>query len=95
MTDRVTTKQLDAVCESINRRLGLPTAPYTKHDDGTFTPNAGVYHLSGQYGGWSLDRMTDTPGGTGVSCIIGTTTKRDLINRMRAYLDGINAGATA
>jgi len=87
--DRVTVKQLNNVCESINRRFGLPLAPYTRNEDGTYTPNAGVYHIGQQYGGYSLDRMSDTPGCTGISVVIGTTTKRDLMNQMRAFVGGL------
>jgi hypothetical protein len=93
MSDRVTIKQLDSMCESINRRLGLPLAPYTRNDDGSFTPNAGVYHIGQQYGGCSLDRMSDTPGCTGISVVFHTTTKRELMAQMRAYLAGLEVAA--
>lgn len=88
--DRITLAKLEGLCDSINRLLGLPLAPYTKHDDGRFTPNAGVYHLSGQYGGWSLETMADD-GSTGTHVIFPTSTKRELYDRMRAYIDGIQA----
>lgn len=91
MSERITIKQLEGLCETINRVQGLPLAPYTRHDDGRFTPNAGAYHIGQQYGGCSLDRMSDRQGCTGISTVIGTTTKRDLYYRMHAFLDGLMA----
>ena len=90
MTDRITLQKLEGICDSINRVAGLPLAPYTKHADGTYTPNAGAYHLSGQYGGWSLETMAGD-GSTGTHVIFSTCTKRELYVQMRAYLQGMQA----
>jgi hypothetical protein len=92
MKTQVTIKQLEAIVANINRLTNSPAEQYTKQADGSYTPNANCYHLSGAYGGYALHRMSSTPGCTGVSDIFGGhMPKRELANRMWAFLAGLEA----
>jgi hypothetical protein len=93
MTTRITEKDLQAVCARINRTCGTPLAPYSKAADGTFGPNANAYLIDYAYGGASLHQMSGTPGCTGERDVLGCghITKRDLYERMHAFLRGIDA----
>ena len=75
--ERITYKNLQALCDRINRIKGAPMEPYSKGEDGRYVANVGNYHLSHAFGG------VITP----FDC--GHVTKRDLWNRMQAYLLGL------
>jgi hypothetical protein len=83
MIARVTAAQLEAAVNRLNRITGSPQQPYANG-----LPREGNYHLSGSYGGWALHRMTKD-GGTFDVLNTGHINKRDLINRMYAYTNGI------
>ena len=81
---RITQKDLEAVCNRINITTKSPLAPYDK----TFGCQVGNYHLSYAYGGVALHRMSNTHGG--ISDIFsGHMPKRELYYRMHAYLSGL------
>lgn len=80
--ERTTQKQLDFLCERINAAQKTPAKPY----DDKFVCQIGNYHLSGAYGGVSLHQMTNESGGVRDVFSCGHVTKRDLYNRMSAYL---------
>ena len=84
---------LDHLVNMINRATDSPMEPHTKGEDGKFTANIGNYHLSWAYGGVCLECMENEDGGVSSAINSGFTTKRDLYNRMRAFLDGIQAKA--
>lgn len=88
---RITEKNLRAVVDRINRTMGTPMAPYSKGADGHYTPCGNAYLLSLAYGGASLHQMMPT--GTGERDVLGCghVTKRDLYDRMHAFLAGIDA----
>lgn len=89
MTNRITNKDLQAVCDRINRMAGMPLEPYSKID-GKHVANIGCYHLSGAYGGVALHRMGNDGGG--VSDVFGHhMPKRDLYDRMHAFIAGFLA----
>lgn len=93
MADRITDNHLEVLIGILNRLTGMPEAPYMKQADGTHKPMAGCYHLSHAYGGVSLHRMSMTEGCTGVSEPLSTghITKRDLYERIYAYIRGIES----
>lgn len=80
---------LNAVVARINRVTGSPQTPYTRTDDKTVC-NIGNYHLDSAYGGHSLVRMHNDGGGI-ESIISGFHSKRDLYNRMQAFISGLDA----
>ena len=91
---RITDKQLQAVCDRINKLFNLPLTPYKPYDAavGRAQPNAGVYHLSHAYGGVSLHRMSERGGCTGVNDVFsrGHMPKRELYELMHAFLRGVD-----
>jgi hypothetical protein len=93
--DRITDKFLQAVCDRINRACGTPMQPYAKDDTGAYKPQARAYHLSRAYGGVSLHQMCDE--GSGVHDVFGCghVPKRDLSERMFAFLRGIETAKEA
>ncbi len=91
---RITNKDLEAVVARINRTMGTPQAPYIRNEaTGRHEPQANCYHLDYAYGGVSLHRMSDMPGCTGVDNVfsIGHVSKRELYDRMQAFLRGVEA----
>jgi hypothetical protein len=90
--ERITDKHLEAVCKRINITLGMPLEPYSKGADGRNVANVGNFHISHAYGGVNLERMYNKDGGISCPLTGGHITKRDLYNRMHAYLSGIEAG---
>ena len=83
--DRITQRYLDSLCERINSAQKTPTAPYERIDD-KLIGQVGNYHLSSAYGGWCLHQIANVSGGARDVFSCGYITKRDLYNRMRAYL---------
>jgi hypothetical protein len=82
--NRITDKNLEGVCAIINRVTGSPEKPYV---DGV--AQIGNYHIGSAYGGVSLQRMSNSSGGVTEPLYCGYQTKRDLWNRMHAFLKGI------
>ncbi len=82
--DRITDKNLDGVCAIINRVTGSPEKPYVYG-----VAQIGNYHIGSACGGVSLQRMSNSSGGVTEPLYCGYTTKRDLWNRMHAFLKGI------
>jgi len=86
--DRITRKQLEFLCARINAAQQSPATPY-KRIDGSLVGQIGNYHLSGAYGGVSLHQIANASGGARDVFSCGHLTKRDLYNRMNAYLAGV------
>ena len=88
--ERITQKQLEMLVDQINAATESPPEPY-RVEDGRHKANIGNYHLSGAYGGWALHRM-DSDGG-GVDDVFGSghVPRRELYQRMRAFLVGLRA----
>jgi hypothetical protein len=84
----ITKAHLQAIVDRINRACGAPMEPYT-YDGIRYHAQPGNYHLDWAYGQPSLVRMSNTDGG--VRTIIGRCSKRELAERMHAFLDGIDA----
>jgi len=88
--NRIKESDLTATVKIINRRMGSPLTKWTQNENGKLIANIGNYHLSGAYGGVSLHRTVNNGGGVSDVFRCGHTTKRDLYNRMRAFLEGID-----
>lgn len=94
MSNRITEKQLQTLCDHLNRITNSPMVTYSAGPDGPLKnkrliAQIGNYHLSFAYGGVSLLRVCNESGACADVFGCGHTTKRDLQNRMCAYVDGI------
>ena len=83
--DRITQRCLVSLCERINVAQKTPSVAYARIDD-KLVGQVGNYHISGAYGGVSLHQTANESGGARDVFSCGHITKRDLYNRMRAYL---------
>ena len=83
---KITKRDIEAVVERINRATNSPLTPYTRHE-GKLIANIGNYHLDSAYGGYSLHRMNNEAGGID-AIISGYHSKRDIYNRMQAFISG-------
>ena len=90
MAERITDKHLQAVCDRINRITGSPMEPYV-HDPvkGKHVAQVGNYHISHAYGGVCLHRMVNDAGGVSSVLGYGYVPKRELYERMRAFISGL------
>jgi hypothetical protein len=89
MTDRITKAQLERLCERIN---WLHQVPNEALDPQTGRANVGTFTLSGAYGGWKLEKITNEAGGCVDVLSIGYASKRALYDAMHAYLTGLQDG---
>lgn len=85
---RITDKDLLAVVDRINHLTNSSPVSYIE-TDGELRACIGNYHLSYAYGGVNLHRMHSSGGGITTPIGCGHTTKRDLYNRMQAYIAGL------
>lgn len=87
--ERITQKDLQNLVDRINEATGNKLEPYDNSKP-RCNPNPNVYYLDWAYGGVCLVQMVDK--GTGVRSILpGFGTKRELYNKMQAFLSGLAA----
>lgn len=88
--ERITDKHLQRQIDLINKTLNRPIEPWSRDETtGRSKANVGNFHLSGAYGGVALEETVNESGGVNSVFNCGHVTKRDLYDRMRAYLAGI------
>jgi len=90
--ERITRAQLDYLVSKINKQLNRPEEPYSKDAAGRYKANIGNFHISGAYGGVSLEETCTDGGGVTSTFRCGHVSKRELYTRLVAFLDGIEAG---
>jgi len=91
--ERITVSNLEAVVRRINQATNSPADPYMKRGD-KYVAQVGCYHLSGAYGGYALHQMVNEGGGVR-DVFGGHIAKRDLWERMHAFLRGVEATSKA
>ncbi|MDY6857487.1 MAG: hypothetical protein SWO11_22840 [Thermodesulfobacteriota bacterium] len=79
---RITQKMLESKVETLNVLAGFDKNPAYS--------TIGSYTISYAYGGASLHQYTSTGGGIRDIFGCGHTTKRDLFNRICAYINGLS-----
>lgn len=86
--ERITTLKLEYVAGRINKATNSPMNAYTRFGN-KYTLNVGHHHVHGACAGYQLQRICNASGG--VTCPLGEgyTTKRELYEKMRAYLAGL------
>lgn len=90
--DRITDKDLDALCERLNKLTDSPTSSYRRLPEGGMRANVGNYHISHAYGGVCLHRMRNEGGGVTTPLCGGHVPKRELYEQMHAFIAGIEYG---
>lgn len=90
---RITEKHLEAVVARINAATASPTLPWSPRDGGGMRANVGNYHLDYAYGGVALHRMESEGGDVSTPIGGGYCHKRELYERMHAYLAGLQVAA--
>jgi hypothetical protein len=91
MSERITQKMLERLVDRINQITGQPETSYTKDKDGRYRANVGNYHLDYAYGGVALEQMSTDGGGVHSVFGCGHVTKRELYNRLHAFINGLEA----
>ena len=88
--ERITVRDLEAVCKRINIAVnGEALEPWIR-ENGHLRAVIDCYTLSGAYGGYSLHRIVGESGGVRDVFGCGHVAKRDLYERMQAFLRGID-----
>jgi hypothetical protein len=82
--NRITDKQLNALCDYLNKITNSPLKPWA---DGRAA--VGNYHISHAYGGVCLHRHVNESGGVNCPLSHGHGTKRELYNQMQAFIKGL------
>jgi hypothetical protein len=88
MTYRITQRDLEGLCTTLNRVTGNPQEAYTEVE-GVYKSNPGCYIISCAYGGVQLQQICNDGGGVRTPIGGGYSAKRDLYYRMHAFLDGL------
>lgn len=90
--NRITDKNLGALCERLNKLTNSPATPYSiKEGADHHTANIGNYHISHAYGGVCLHRMSNESGGVNCPLSQGHGPKRELYGQMQAFIAGIES----
>lgn len=79
MSNRITQKDLERVCERLNQKAGFEKVEWN---------TIGSYKIDGAYGGVSLHKVTSEGGGITDVFSCGHVPKKDLYYRMQAFLAG-------
>jgi hypothetical protein len=84
---RINKKDLEILVNRINKITNSPME-YALKVDGKYKIQVGHFHLDGAYGGWKLVR-TVNDGGAIEEITYGFISKRELYEKMKAYLSGL------
>jgi hypothetical protein len=86
---RVSVSDLEAIVLRINRMTNSPETSYVREKDGRLKANIGNFHLSGAYGGWSLQRTHNLSGGVYDVLQCGHVSKPELQRLLFAFIKGM------
>ena len=96
MSYRITEKMLNARVDWLNELTNNPVEAYTRKEGADrATANIGNFNISHAYGGVSLHQMQTDGGGVRDVFSCGHIPKRELFERICAFMDGVQAGKTA
>ena len=92
--DRISKQDLENVVSRINSIMKTPQQPYelqlaTADSPSKYVAQIGCFHLSGAYGGYALHEMVNEGGGIR-DIFGGHMPKRELYERMHAFIRGLN-----
>tara|TARA_Y100000310_G_scaffold82378_1_gene78989 strand:+ start:79 stop:552 length:474 start_codon:yes stop_codon:yes gene_type:complete len=90
--ERITIKQIERKINYLNEITGNPLKPYSwNKKEEKLTSNAGCYYWSGSYGGYKLEQICKG-GGSSDPIYTGFVPKRELYNKICAFVRGIEEG---
>ena len=89
MSQRITIKNLERLCEHLNRITENEIMPWIQGEDGRNRANVGTFYIDGAYGGWSLSQLANESGGARDVLSTGHVPARELFNLIHAYLRGM------
>lgn len=84
--DRITRAHLEHFVNELNVLTNSPLKPY-EQVEGKLIGQIGNFHLYGAYGATALHRTMNNGGG--VNEIFGLSTKRELYDKIRAMISGL------
>ena len=87
--DRITQKNLNELCGVLNKVTGSPLKAWVRDDAGKLHAQIGNFHINQAYGGVELQRMMNEGGGIDTPLGYGHVPKRELWNKMQAFLRGL------
>lgn len=85
---QVTIQMLKNKIEYLNEITNSPLTPYSRIDNRNIA-NIGNFHLYQAYGAFGLHRMVNEGGGVSDSYIYGLHTKRELLERLNSFINGL------
>lgn len=84
----VTIAMLKNKIEYLNEITNSPLKPYSRIGDKNIA-NIGNFHLYQAYGAFGLHRMVSEGGGVTDNHIYGLHTKRELLERLNSFINGL------
>ena len=85
---RISIKQLEQQVNYLNEITNQPATPWSRVDNRS-RANIGNYHLSQAYGGVCLHQMANLGGGVTCPLSQGHIPKRELMDKLQAFIAGI------
>lgn len=95
MTNRITEKMIEARVTYLNELTGNPIEPWLRNGEGRSKANIGNYHTSHAYGGVNVQQMTNEGGGVCEPIQCGHSPKRELFDKLCAFINGIEVAKSA
>ncbi len=86
--ERITIKNLRALCEALNKETGSPPVPWVRVGERNVA-QVGCYIINHSYTGYSLARIMNEAGGESSPIGYGVSTARELFDHIHAYLAGM------
>lgn len=88
--DRITNAHLETLVTHINKITNNPVEACT-NNEGKFTWNVGSYCIGYSFNGVNLERISSNGGGVSQPFGHAAYTKRELYEKMQAFIRGIEA----
>jgi hypothetical protein len=91
MPDRITQRDLEQLCRVVNNAVnGSPDGEvWIRTPDGDLHARIGAFYIDGAYGGVALYRVVTEGGGVSDVFGCGHVPKRNLYDRLQAFLRGM------
>lgn len=91
---QITISMLKSKIDYLNEITNSPLKPYSEVN-GKLQANIGNFHLYQAYGAFGLHRMVNESGGITDRYVYGLHSKRELFNRLNAFINGLEFNEAA